>query len=457
LLLPALGMEGMHTWVEVHDDDVDPLVDLEVSLVVKRVRRLECEQGNTSFFVRARIDGTAYQSPETDSVMDTAPEWVLTHDVDDSKTAIAVILELWRNENGREVPCDIAGTPGEPDDGTTLHLTYTTTRGEWSGDDALGDADGYGHASGASDGVCTADDCEVWFALVQNDFDGDGLTYWEEVNVYGTDPAVDDIGRDDDGDGVPLEWEDFWGYDPTVFEPHEHLDPDGDGLYNTEEWRTAEWLSDPFYRDVFVEVDWMAGPTALSRPYRMPFLSKQYLFSAFSRHFIALHLDDGCMGGGEQIPYSNLSDPSLRTIYNRYFLHGIVNRWRQGIFHYAVLCGVNPWRRDVGGFNFQQDGFVVCVGTIRLYRLLEPARTVATASLFMHELGHNIGLFHSDWEGIDNSSCNFPWRKGWYVYEDYRSCMNYRYAWHLIDYSNGKNGAVDYDDWSHLNFHHFKN
>jgi|GEM_PF-6176274 len=34
------------------------------------------------------------------------------------------------------------------------------------------------------------DDCELWFDITQNDGDGDGLTWWEEVNVYGTDPTV---------------------------------------------------------------------------------------------------------------------------------------------------------------------------------------------------------------------------------------------------------------------------
>ena len=28
--------------------------------------------------------------------------------------------------------------------------------------------------------------------------------------------------------------------------------------------------------------------------------------------------------------------------------------------------------------------------------------------------------------------------------------MNYRYAWGLIDYSDGSHGEGDFDDWSHI-------
>ena len=36
-------------------------------------------------------------------------------------------------------------------------------------------------------------------------FDDDGITYWSEVNVYGTNPEVDNRGEDLDDDGVPIE------------------------------------------------------------------------------------------------------------------------------------------------------------------------------------------------------------------------------------------------------------
>ncbi|KAA0004047.1 MAG: hypothetical protein FE048_00280 [Thermoplasmata archaeon] len=439
----------------MNDKDIDPLVDIHVFITIKRIREIECGKGNATFFVRTRINGNTNTSDVWQSVMDIEPNWSAIQDVPDVLTNVTICIELWKKVRGKEILCDINSGEGD-ENGKTLSLVYNLKRGEWYGDDYLGDKDGYGHANGAADGSLDGTDCEIWFTIKQNDYDDDGLTYWEEMNIYNTDPKQKDSGIDADLDGIPIEWEDYWGYDPFVPDEHSILDSDNDALSNIEEWKTAKWLSDPFYKDIFIEIDWMEGKNALTKPYKMPFLSKQYLFSIFSKHLISLHIDDGCMGGGEQIPYSNFSNPSIKEIYNKYFLHFGKNRWRKGIFHYAILCGVNPWQRDCGGFNFQEDGFVVCIGTIRAYRFLETSRIIATASLFMHEVGHNLGLFKSDFPGIDNQSCSFPWRKGWWIYANYKSCMNYRYAWHLIDYSDGSHGEIDYDDWGSLNFYHFK-
>ena len=46
------------------------------------------------------------------------------------------------------------------------------------------DNDGYGHYLGEF--------YEVWFNVYQADFDHDGIPYWTEVNVLGTDPTVDE-------------------------------------------------------------------------------------------------------------------------------------------------------------------------------------------------------------------------------------------------------------------------
>ena len=66
----------------------------------------------------------------------------------------------------------------------------------------------------------------------------------------------------------------------------------------------------------------------------------------------------------------------------------------------------------------------------------------------MHELGHTLGLFQHVYGAIDNASCNVPRQKGWNKYENYKSCMNYRCAWSLIDYSDGSHGKGDFNDWT---------
>jgi hypothetical protein len=74
----------------------------------------------------------------------------------------------------------------------------------------------------------------------------------------------------------------------------------------------------------------------------------------------------------------------------------------------------------------------------------------------MHELGHNLGLFVDDCGGNDNTAATRPWYREFYEYWNYKSCMNYRYTYAILDYSDGQNGRNDYDDWGNLQFDFFQ-
>ena len=113
-------------------------------------------------------------------------EKILQNDMSDDDNTISVSFEVWdRDIISFDDQCDISRN------GKACDITYSLEEGTWSGDDALGDENGYGHCSGEEDGSAhkDEDDCEMWFDIKQNDYDGDGLTWWEEVNVYGTDPT----------------------------------------------------------------------------------------------------------------------------------------------------------------------------------------------------------------------------------------------------------------------------
>ena len=118
----------------------------------------------------------------------------------------------------------------------------------------------------------------------------------------------------------------------------------------------------------------------------------------------------------------------------------------------------NKWDRvffrSVGGMLFKRDAFVIASGYIQRWRPQETKSIISHASLFMHELGHCLGL--NGYIGIDNPKTRFPWNLQYYLLGNYKSCMNYRYAFQLIDYSNGTHGFLDHDDWGNLNLLRFE-
>lgn len=215
------------------------------------------------------------------------------------------------------------------------------------------------------------DDCVLWFDVYQNDNDNDGLMYREEVHTYGTDPTADNRGEDLDNDDIPIEWEDKWGYDPTIWDDHYTLDPDSDGLENVDEYFTAQWGSDPFYKDIFVEVDWMSG-------HAMTSTAKDKVITAFANQHIVLHIFTD-----KEVPHKdNFNWPDdWDTYYNDYFTSN-----RKGVFRYCVMT-----HRDGSGswFTYGQgespgDMFVLYDANIWF------DKDNNQASVFMHELGHNI-------------------------------------------------------------------
>jgi len=40
-------------------------------------------------------------------------------------------------------------------------------------------------------------------------------------------------------------------------------------------------------------------------------------------------------------------------------------------------------------------------------------------------MGHNFGLKNGNPPGVDVQLSKWPWQKGWWIYKDYESIMNY--------------------------------
>jgi len=505
-------------------DDYAPGVDAYLTVTIKKVRALDKIDlfSDPDFYVKVYINDKLFQSDVIKNkryIYGIPYVWQFTDDIPDEERFVKVRIELWDWNPGKDTLCDISRNYEDAANKRSLDLVYDLESGHWRGDldiengvfhlfddyidtDYEGfDRSGYGRANGCDDDSIYDNDydCEIWFDISHNDRDGDGIPYWSEVNVWGTDPTVDDTGRDDDGDGVPIEWEHKWGYtfwfdrrsgnvyhtwiyDPFKWEDHRNIDVDMDGIDNYEEYLTSKWGSDPFRRDIFLEVDQMEkGPNGEGAV--LPDLTKDLMIDPFDRRNIVLHFNEGWPGGGEFIPFDlNTTNEELQEFYFKYFMHENENNWKRGVMHYILMPYKNAW---ANGFAFSSNvndvwlldcasietkyhddkplRFHFIWGLMRMYYNKKDyytfskgyQRAVSYASVLMHELGHSLGIFSWNVPGCDN--WNAVWfRKDFFKYHGYRSCMNYCYTYLLVDYSDGSHGRNDNDDWDFINLRLFQ-
>jgi hypothetical protein len=167
---------------------------------------------------------------------------------------------------------------------------------------------------------------------------------------------------------------------------------------------------------------------------------------------MVLHLDDGCMGGGEMIPFDELTPyEEMVGIYEDYFLHGDEQNWRRGVFRYGVVV----YDATYAGYNFIRGAYQI--SSIRVDKKPFPNtvrnRDIAYASVYMHELGHTLGIWNP---GVDDHLGKRPRQPNFWKWGQYKSCMNYRYTYRLVDYSDGSRGRNDFDDWDDMDLTYFQ-
>lgn len=279
-------------------------------------------------------------------------------------------------------------------------------------------------------------------ALSGGDSDGDGLADSLERSL-GTDPNAVDT----DGDGLRDDWEVFGVHTPAG---DEDLPADAGIGINSRKG------SDPRVKDLFLEIDWMAGPGGESDLYRpldasLEFITRQFWESGG----VALHVDLGQMGsqpsrGGQLLPYQEVFDRTGTWPLSLEACFGSGN-WlapcRRHLFAYMVCASRFPDRSSSGHMvRMNEDG---TVNEDRLfYTPLCPAAIVSMdsgingslsleASAIMHEFGHCLNLQHGGFESYVNLKPN------------YLSCMNYLYEFGGLgddgtpDYSHGGRAPLD--------------
>ncbi|WP_226010388.1 hypothetical protein [Halomicrobium salinisoli] len=228
---------------------------------------------------------------------------------------------------------------------------------------------------------------------------------------------------DSDGDGLSDARERELGTDPN------DSDTDGDGLPDGAEVNAEETLpgADPTRTDVYVEVDATPG-CSLSDEARAN-LTEAFETSPVDNpdgsEGISLHLiedetvpeADVVYGGGRVGDRNDLGDYATEHF----------DREGEG-YHYALLADeARTADGDTTGFaRWLQPWFLVECGD-------------RTGQVFMHELGHSLGLSEYDYRGIDASR---------YPYGAYPSVMNYNAPGDAYDYSSGEDSPEDFDGWA---------
>lgn len=257
------------------------------------------------------------------------------------------------------------------------------------------------------------------------DTDGDGLEDGPEVNEYGTDPTT----ADTDGDGLDDAAElDEHGTNPT------NADTDGDGLSDGAEVKRTRILpdADPLRMDIYLEVDYM-------KDYSLPSAERELIVEKFESAPVSnpggttginLHIIDGNQVSYEEV----LSSEEYGEIRSKNFDHA------GNGYHYVIIIDHTTLPAQPGNGRDEYDGSggpgdITVTGT---------ASATRSGLVFVHELGHSLGLNPSDYRGIDTTEVSFS---------DYPSVMSYNTPGDFYGYSDGTNSPDDFDDWGHIESH----
>ena len=450
--------------------DYDPLVDINLTVKIESIRALKYTEDNKNwnFIVKIFINNLELISQEfNNSKYLYNLNFSATTNVPDDVEIVDIKIQLY-NKDGELY--DISGDIINSKDMFDANIFYNIKTGHWNGTDYINDPSGYGRLSGCDDGsVYTEDkDCELWFDIYQNDLDGDKIPYWTEIYNYNTDPTFNDRGLDYNNDGIPIDWDWKWGFDPFLNDSHSKWDPDNDSISNFEEYLTQDFNSDPFRKDIFLELDWMEdGPNGEKSA--IPKEAINRLKNPFHRRNIVFHLDTGEENGGELIPFEyKTNQATTLEIYNNYFIHNIENNWRRGVFHYGIIVNLC----DMKGYGFSGDvipflgynpgtnSFIISSSQMKknTQKIFYEDKTLENfyGSAIMHEMGHNLGIRFGDPIGCDNWFAKYPWQISYWFIRNYKSIMNYQYTYRIFDYSVGSHGTNDYNDWAAINLSYFE-
>ena len=156
------------------------------------------------------------------------------------------------------------------------------------------------------------------------------------------------------------------------------------------------------------------------------------------------------------------------------YMHNDENNWRRGVFHYGSVTYRHDYYpgmafgSNISGIrlgdcfqvstnmheNMPFNNPLLCM--MKRHTIgREKQREIVYAGAMMHETGHIFGIYGGNPPGCDDQDSVFP-REKWLLFRNYKSCMNYNYAYFLVDYSDGSRGKNDNDDWNQIDLTRFQ-
>ncbi|MCL2915882.1 Ig-like domain-containing protein [Shewanella corallii] len=218
-------------------------------------------------------------------------------------------------------------------------------------------------------------------------------------------------------------------------------DLDEDGIPDCAEQPGTTFAGLPLYdwgarenvKDIFIEVDYMESDDPGITPHQRSLERVQEVFEArgYQVHFDVGDLYDQAdgispanmdLGGGNQVPFYQqtlfTSSAEAPSIGDHKVQHSDLRR--KPIFHYMLMANSQQVDGAAGSSGYAEiygNDFFISMGNWGFSLETEASRNTVInmqASTILHELGHNLGLYHGGEDGFNNKP-------------NYLSSMNYLY------------------------------
>ena len=131
----------------LNNDDIDPLVDLTVTVEIQQIRSLETSDvsvipidkidllSDPDFYVKVFINDQEYTSPVwNDMKYVYDPQWSATCNVPDEEEFVNITIQLWDSNPYGDKLCDLSDNYGDFDDAYDIDLQYNLEAGHWIGE-----------------------------------------------------------------------------------------------------------------------------------------------------------------------------------------------------------------------------------------------------------------------------------------------------------------------------------